>query len=329
MNSTCSLTTLNCTDSQQDGDLPRWTYHLIHLPAGLSAIHIAILILVAVSNTLVLIVLSRIKKLSIQHCIMVGICVGDLMTVIPQCTSAVVLLNGGILLKKTWCDTWGIISMATFEITVWLHVSLSVEKCLSVTLPLVHRRWSNKKLCKPLIVTMLVLCIVLPVFISSMLLLAKDISIYFEPTFPLCFVSAERSTLGSAVIAGLFGFIPVLIQLITNTMIFHRIRKTRNIARYRIIRAVKTLVVTLGLYYVCWAPILLAIMWRKLTATEPPVAYTLIAYQFLMLNSGMSFFIYAFTLPGFKLSSLANIIRRRHNRVQVIPMNRARRGTVA
>lgn len=304
MNSTLKLSAVNCTECAETDSPHSWTYFQTALPAGLAAIHIFILLSTVVGNALVLITLKKMKKRQMQHYVMIGLCFADLSTLISQLPSTAVLLNGGISLNRTICNMWGIVSMSTLEITVWLHCVLCIEKCLSVRFPLAHRRFINTKLCRPLLVTVLISCIVLPLLISSALLLTEGFSIYFEPTFPLCFISSDRTPTASAVIAALFGFIPFSIQLITNAMIVHTIRTLRNIARFRVIYAVKTLALTLGLYYVCWVPILIAILWRWLTVRDPPDVYTLIAYQVLMLNSSMSFCIYTFTLPGFKLALL-------------------------
>ena len=102
----------------------------------------------------------------------------------------------------------------------------------------------------------------------------------------------------SLAINGFVLYIPLVIEIVTHALMIRQIKMsilTRQ--RKKLLRAMKTVVFTVSVYYVCNIPGVLTIAWRLVGNPPPSVAFA--SMQFLMTNSFVNIFIY-FSNPRFR-----------------------------
>lgn len=84
-----------------------------------------------------------------------------------------------------------------------------------------------------------------------------------------------------------FFAIPLAIQMITSAIILARVAKLQNSQRAWTLKIARTLTLTLLMYYICWVPYMVLIIWEAIPGANPsPWLYT-IATNFAIANSSI------------------------------------------
>lgn len=286
-----------------------WSLYYPSLPTPLGVLYILILLFILVANFLVIITFKRMRNLQIQHYFMMGLCAADLITALNPCVSASILFSGRVWLTDGLCNVLGLLLSVTLEITVLLHCALFIEKCISVRMPLWHRKVSQSANRTLLIGGTLSTCFLMPTCVTTFLAF-YDLSIFeFYPDITTCFMSLNSNWVPGILTIMLFCFFPLIIQVTSSVLIVQTIRSMRAATKKRTIRAARTLATTVGLFYICWMPSIVILVWEISTLDYGvPDWFQFFAYQIITVNSGMSVIIYSLTLPGFSLRPFLNKI---------------------
>ena len=120
-----------------------WTLNISQLPSWFGAIQAFIFAAILVNN--ILVTFQRMKKLTMLHHFMIGLCVADLVTALPYSIVFFTTVNGSITLTQSLCDTWGVMFMVTIATTTWIHSAMCIEKCISILHPILHRNFQKSK----------------------------------------------------------------------------------------------------------------------------------------------------------------------------------------
>lgn len=278
------------------------------LPIALVAVPSTILLLTLVGNILVLIAFRRMRKLQLQHYFMIGLAVADLLTLIPYSQVLATLAMGNLTMDMEACYWFALATVISIAITTWLHSCLSIEKCLSVCRPFHHRRLSIHKNSKYIAFGIISCCYILPAILSVLVYVTNQLEFHFESYAPGC-LGVHRPK--DIIIVTLpFLLIPMSIQAITHLLIIVRVCKMRNPnSRKHIFGAMRTLALSLGLYYLSWSPFFILVVYWTFTQIYLPW-WNFISIHLVFSYSCLPFFIYIATLPKFRARLKLN-----HNRV--------------
>lgn len=280
-----------------------WTLYISQLPSGVTILQGFIFLLVLIGNILVLVIFRGIKSLQMQHHFMIGLSVADLITLLPYSTVVYTTANGSILLTSEICDILGMLFIVTIATTSWIHSAMCVEKCVSIIRPISHHKFIKSKDAFCTSLGILTVCFLLPIIVIVTLLRLELISISFKPYVSSC--AYDSSLYIYATIGGLFILIPMIVQVVTHILILRVARAKSRLSRGRAgqrinLKVMRTISLTLGLYYCCWLPVTIQILWNSLPGCESPDWIDAVTLNTLVANSGMSFIIYSAHLPLFQ-----------------------------
>ena len=137
----------------------------------------------------------------------------------------------------------------------------------------------------------------------------RQISYYFDPYVPYCIADLGDKGGAGLIMALLMAIVlPCLIELTLNGHIILKIKRMRSTTKARTLKAVKTVLLTLGIYYLCWIPMGVWTVWDFISPhVHPPGWFNFLAVQVVALNSGISGVIYYYTLPNFKETLMSTI----------------------
>ena len=274
------------------------TEYISALPPELSVVPAAVFIFILVSNILVLVVFSRMKKLQLQHYFMIGLAMADVLSLVPVGCMVMTIVNGRVTLDPAGFAVLGFIFALPIGTTSWIHSAMSIERCISIHMPMRHRSCTLYA-AKQIAASVISLCFLLPVVLDITFYYTGVLRLFFNPY--IAHVVFAKAPLFYATRGLLFILLPLAIQLITHIFIIRKILTLRSSNRKKIIRAVKTVATTVGLYYLCWSPVIVEAIWSALPyAAPPPKWIAFLIYTVLFSNSGMSFVIYFLHLPKFK-----------------------------
>ena len=79
----------------------------------------------------------------------------------------------------------------------------------------------------------------------------------------------------------------------------------------------KTITITLGLYYACWLPLIVQVIWNSVQ--QSPEWFDAVTVPTLVANSGLSFTIYASSLPAFQQQVKNTLPKCLTRRIRVAP----------
>ena len=281
-----------------------WTLHVSQIPSWFAACQAIIILSILVNNILVLMTFKRMKNLNVLHHFMIGLCVADLITALPYGIVIFTTVKGSISLTQALCDTFGIMFMVTIATTTWIHSAMCIEKCISILHPISHRNFQNSKNAAYITIGIIVMCFIVPVIISTALLQFDVVKMSFLPYIPSCLYDSDVRLY--VVWGGLYIIVPMITQLVTHVLIIkgtranssRRLGGTQQRAQKNKLRVMKTITITLGLYYACWLPLIVQVIWNSVQ--QSPEWFDAVTAHTLVANSGLSFTIYASSLPAFQ-----------------------------
>ena len=296
-------------------NLTTWIFYEVTLPSQLAAITIAINIFILTSNTLVILTLRRMGRLTIQHYYILGLVGSDLVVFIITVAVAGIELKREVWISQSLCGLFGISSAGAANATALIHTAMSIDRWVSVQFPFKYRTFQSKARSRFIPVTMISFSFVFVVFYLSILYHFELLGVYFDPSIPFCVITTgKRGLFGLMSCTLIFFIMPSTLQAFTNIHMLFKVTKLRGANRARTFKSIKTVITTLGAFYLCWFPIGIWLLWDISSASHPNGAFSYFAVRMLLSNSGMSFLIYFRTLPGFK-DKFMSMIRCHRGRV--------------
>ena len=280
-----------------------WINQPSALPAELATVCILLNVYILLTNVFVVLTFRRMGTLDPRHIYMLGLVGSDILTLVINSIGAGIAINGELNVAQYQCDALGIASTSAVEITSTIHSVMCVDRWYSVVAPVKYRAFKTKRKSKLYVILILCLAFLLPVAVNVVSLQSKIVSFYFEPYIPNCVVgpsSDHGRIVGLAVSTGLFVGIPITIQASTNGYMLYKVSRLQKINRRHIFKSVKTVLTTVLVFYVCWMPTAIWLLWIMITGHTPNGWYTFVSIQMLVSNSGMSFPIYMCTLNKFR-----------------------------
>ena len=258
---------------------------------------------ILISNVFVIATFGRIQKLELQHIIMTGLAVADILTLIPYGSVIVTLASSQILLSDEMCKWFGVLggpvlASSLIATTPWIHCGLCIEKCTSIVKPIAHREFSHKSHSRCIIACSMAVCIFVSFLFCFALMIFEVVKFEFVPNIPGGGFKIDR---GVICLAAMFIGLPLLIQIITHLLIVVRVFKMNN-RKYtgKVIKAMRTIALTLVLYDQRVVLFIGHLIWVLITSKTSPPWLQFISYHYVCAGGAMVFFIYFLTIPKFK-----------------------------
>lgn len=293
-----------------------WTWFESETAVGFTAVPVLVYIFVLTNNILVLLVFKNMKKLKPQHFFMIGLAFADLITLIPNTMTVITVGHGSILLSERLCQWTGVINTMVVGTTTWIQCGMCIDKCVSIMKPLSHRMFSHNNTWKYIISIIILLDFICPFVICALLMMSNFVKFRFNSHIPACVFVTDKPMFISVFTVFFVG--PVIIQAITNSLIMFKICRMHSANRAKVKKAMRTLTLTLTLYFICWVPFVCHVLLKAFSSTNYVPWLIFVAANFLFSNSGLSFIIYYNTLAQFK-KTLTTLRERRRNVRQVLP----------
>ena len=276
-----------------------WTLCYSALPPEYSLIPLTIFLLVLLNNVAVLTIFTRLKPFKLNYYIIIGLVVVDIATLIPLAISFVTLMLTRIWLTDALCDAIGIGLNGAIGATNWLHSLLCIERCISVRLPIVHKNLSLSRRSTRTMAAIVSLLIISPFPIIFFFMTVGTIKFEFLPLLASC--GLDSSPAGYIALFLVFDTPKIIVQIVCYTLMINRLKNLQGADKRRVCQALKVVLMTLMLYYVCWVPFYAEFLWRVLPFShKAPMWVPIMCLQVILLNSAMSGAIYYVSIPAFK-----------------------------
>ena len=278
------------------------THYSAALPEELVTITVIISLCLFISNLFVVLTFWRMKKLDIKHLYMLALVVPDVVMLALNWTISAIIINGRVSITNDQCKILAIIGTSAISITAMLHSAMCVDRWMSVYFPIRYRAFKVKSHSRTITKLVCATCYFMPIILITISCYADLLEASFNPHVPTCvFTTGDSGIVGIALCSGIFVILPIFIQAITNVYILRRVFRLRGATRARVLRSVRTVLITVITYYVCWIP---SASWltldMMLTNIEPSAWFSFACFQLLIANSSASLPIYILTIPCFK-----------------------------
>ena len=278
-----------------------WTLYHIGTSKEYSLICLSINIFIIVSNILVILVFSKMRKLQLQHYFMLGLVCSDLMIFFQNSIIIAFLVMGKVWMNDALCFTLGSASISAASATSLIHSAMAMDRWISITFPFEYGIFKQKPRSKKFVIATIILIYIVPCALMFLTWQANQVKFYFDVYVPYCIADVgDKGFWGLMLAAVLSIVIPCIVQVFTNIRILTKIAKAHGIGRKQVVKAVKTVLTTLAVYYICWLPMGVWTLWDFVSVTHPAGWYGYFAVQMMVLNSGMCFLIYYYTLKRFR-----------------------------
>ena len=281
--------------------LSNWTLYQIDTPKEYAMVCFSVNIFIIVSNILVILVFIKMGKLQLQHYFMLGLVCSDLAIFIQNSIIIGFLVMGEVWMNNSMCFALGSASISAASSTSLIHSAMAMDRWISITYPFKYRAFRQKPKSKRIVIAVIILIYTLPTPLLYLTWRTKQISFYFDTYVPYCIADVGDKGLWGLMLAAVLSIvIPFMVQVFTNIRILTKIAKAHGMGRKQVVKAVKTVLTTLAVYYICWLPMGVWTLWDFVSVTHPAGWYGYFAVQMMVLNSGMCFLIYYNTLKRFR-----------------------------
>ena len=126
----------------------------------------------------------------------------------------------------------------------------------------------------------------------------------FDNALGMCFFAIDWQYFASM---GLFFcIVPLVIEVITHILILIKMKKSGIQGRKRITKAIRTVTLTVGAYYMCCGPFFTYVVWMLLTPAKSPPPQNVAGFAVMYMavfNSVINLVIYAHSLKDFRLQA--------------------------
>lgn len=283
-----------------------WKNYHSEMPKLAAIAPISITLFILISNTIILMVFKRLKKLNTHHYYLVALSVFDLMLVPTLAVTCYTMVSGNIWMTDLVCDTMGILVSIPLSATTNIHCLMCMDKAVSVLKPHTHNSFTRRPRFKLWMKIILICCFAMPAFIFSSLTAAGVLSSAFNAAVCSCAFDLTIVSMMAIVPSCTFGLVA---QVLSNVLIFRHILRMPKSNRHRVARVAKTLLVTVGAYYICWLPYVLILSAQFLDGNDLFFnRWAVFSSGYLLIaNSFVNIFIYILTLPNFKENLLRSV----------------------
>ena len=253
------------------------------------------------------------RGLQLQHYLIVCLAIVDLVTVLPHLIGVVGYFKEYLVLNLPICQSIAILNHAVVSATTWIHCGLCLDKCFSIIKPIMHKQLVSKFQPAGLAAAYSGTIVAIIFLLMTGVTLTGVIKAEFNPVMASCVYAIDLSY---CLIVGLFFiFIPLVTALVTHILIILEIRKSNVRRKKRIKRAIKSTALVVGVYYICWLPYLVCIMFQVFFPKFKTIdIFMFVSVQMLILNSSVNFFIYLICYKDFR-QSLRMILRLKRTEV--------------
>ena len=126
-----------------------------------------------------------------------------------------------------------------------------------------------------------------------------SLSVLLLPLLASC--GLDSSPAGYIALFLVFDTPKIIAQIVCYTLMINRLKNLQGADKRRVCQALKVVLMTLMLYYVCWVPFYAEFLWRVLPfSRNSPMWVPIMSLQVILLNSAMSGAIYYVSVPAFK-----------------------------
>ena len=204
-------------------------------------------------------------------------------------------------MSEFFCDFWALGVMGGISTTVWLHCAICIEKCVFITRPLQHRLFLQKEYSNRVAYGVIAVCMFFPsgytfALVYSGVLRHAD----FDALSVVCLFDFNMKFL--LTVGNVFLTSSLIVQLVTYALILRQVSISAIQRKKRIFCAIKTVLRTLGAYYMCIGPAAVFMVWSAASDNAPPPEFKFAAYYIILSNSCVNFFIYLSSMPRFRES---------------------------
>ena len=296
-----------------------WTYNESYWVKEVAIIPITVILLIVINNIVVLTTMRKVAPLKIKHYLSMCLAVADLLVTIPYSVISSNILKGYVWLTPDLCDVIGVVNLVCLGAVTWIHSLMCIERAVCVLFSVTHRQLETNKKAKHIVCLSVIACYLLLITLCLCLLFSKAMTFSFIPSIPSCSVNMLPKLM--VVYGCLYNALPMSIQLVTSVMIVRFMKQRVNRGRRPSLKkAMKTITLILGVFYICSLPTVVYIIWDLIAAeSSAPEWLNFAAGCGLFLNSGTSSVIYLRSMPSFKEALMA---RRKKLTVvvQIVPL---------
>lgn len=275
-----------------------WKDYVSTVPPSAAVLPTIIIILIFFSNIIILIAFSRMKKLKYHHYYLIALAVSDLILIPILSLTSYTMISGHVLMNSYICNMKGVLISSPLTTTICIHCCMCIDKAISVLKPHVYHNFVSKPKSKQWIVTAMVCIFILPVFYIGALFHTDILHFYFESSICTC---VPQWTVRSYLAYGVASVLGLLVQVISHYLIFKKILSMPKTNGQRLMRATRTMLLTVGAYYICWLPYSILMLVQSFSSSIRAFKWAIyFLTNLLTVNSCVNVFIYCFTLPGFR-----------------------------
>ena len=251
------------------------------------------------TNILSLLTFKRMNELQLQHYLLMSLALSDLVMVIPLMVTIIGLVNEPLLQNVCLCKVIAITNHSIAALNTWIRCGVCIDKWLSIFKAVKHKQFVSKHrphhvaICYTLAAAFLVVGII----VTSTLV--GGIKAAPNKVFATCLYTIDIPYI--LLIGTLFYLLPHITILVTHLSILFEMRKSRFRKRTRIKKAMTALLFIVGIYYLCWLPYSVVVLWRAcFPQSAVPETVEFVSMKLLIANTSMNFFVYLICFKGFR-----------------------------
>ena len=284
-------------DNQNGTNVYAWKQHYIGIHKGYAVIPSLLLFLILVNNIFIILTFKQVKKKQFTDAFMCALAIADLAMFIPITVTVVTFLHGSIIMNGIVCDIWALNTGAGVSTTALLHCAICIEKCVSIWKPLEHKLFVTRKYSYYVLYAVVIACFIIPVSYCSILIRFGVLPhVNFDPVKVICIPEFDIPFFLTVGIP--FLVCPLVVEVLTNILILIKVRKLRGARRQQQLRAVTTVLLTVGVYYLCTCPT--GVYMVCSAVYEIPPIFKFVVHYMIISNSIVNFWIYLGCLPRFQ-----------------------------
>ena len=184
---------------------------------------------------------------------MLGLVGADLTIFVQNSILVIFLVRGEVWMNETVCFVIGSIFITAVTATSLVHSAMSLDRGIAIQYPAKYMRIVDSVRMKRIVIAIIIFIYILTCPLLYITWKFDQISFYFDTYVPYCIADVGRNGIWGLLLAAVLSIaIPCVIQVFTSIRILIRMATMPSVNRKRVIKAAKTVLITLAVYYVCW-----------------------------------------------------------------------------